>query len=71
MTLANTVNELLGLYGARGIADMEALARAKLKSQPSAAILNEMLGIALTAQRRFADALPFLDKAVRGQPDEP
>jgi protein O-GlcNAc transferase len=71
MAPANFVGELLSLHAAGRIADMEARARVHLKAQPSSPILNELLGIALTAQRRFAEALPFLEKAVRRQPDEP
>jgi len=70
MTSAKFVNELIALHGAGRIADMEARARAHVRSQPSSPILNELLGIALTAQRRFAEALPFLEKAVRRQPDD-
>jgi predicted O-linked N-acetylglucosamine transferase (SPINDLY family) len=71
MTSAKFVNELIALHGAGRIADMEARARAHVRSQPSSPILNELLGIALTAQRRFAEALPFLEKAARRQPDDP
>jgi predicted O-linked N-acetylglucosamine transferase (SPINDLY family) len=64
----NPVPELLALHAAGRFKDMERAARAALRAAPDAAVLDELLGIALTAQRKHADALPHLEKAARQSP---
>lgn len=67
----NPVPELLALHAAGRFKDMERGARAALKIAPDAPILDELLGIALTAQRRHSDALPHLERAARQAPSDP
>ena len=54
---ANPIQELMALHAMGRFAEMEARARAAIKTASSSAILHEMLGIALCAQRRFEEAL--------------
>src|SRR5262245_11765464 len=70
-SLQDSINHLLGLHSLGRYADMEARARAALKSFAGTAILRELLGVALAAQRRFADALPQFERAVRDHPGDP
>ncbi len=67
---ANPVQELMALHAEGRFAEMEARARAAIKTASGAAILHEMLGIALCAQRRFEEALGPLRKAVARQPQD-
>src|SRR5215470_11897219 len=67
---AHAIRELMALHAAGRFADMEARARAAIKTASSSAILHEMLGIALCAQRRFDEALGSLRKAVAREPRE-
>src|SRR5215510_13517016 len=69
-SLQDSINDLLGLHSLGRYADMEARARAALKSFAGTAILRELLGVALAAQRRFADALPQFERAVRDHPGD-
>lgn len=69
-TPQNPVQELLALYGQQRFADMERKARGLLKQGASAPILDELLGMALAAQRRFSDALPLLKKAADTAPND-
>lgn len=66
----NPINDLIALHALGRFADMERQARISLKSAPAAAILNELLGIALSAQQRHTEALPFLRKATRREPND-
>jgi len=61
----------MALHAMGRFADMEARARAAIKTASNSAILHEMLGIALCAQRRFDEALGSLRKAVVRQPQDP
>jgi protein O-GlcNAc transferase len=70
-SLQDSINDLLGLHSLGRYADMEARARTALKSFAGTAILRELLGVALAAQRRFADALPQFERAARDHPDDP
>ena len=70
-SLQDSINDLLGLHSLGRYADMEARARAALKSFAGTAILRELLGVALAAQRRFADALPHFERAARDHPGDP
>jgi protein O-GlcNAc transferase len=70
-SLQDSINDLLGLHRLGRYADMEVRARAALKSFAGTAILRELLGIALAAQRRFADALPHFERAARDHPGDP
>jgi Flp pilus assembly protein TadD len=70
-SLQDSINDLLGLHRLGRYADMEVRARATLKSFAGTAILRELLGIALAAQRRFADALPHFERAARDHPGDP
>jgi len=70
-SLQDSINELLGLHSLGRHADMEQRARAALKSFAGTAILRELLGVALAAQRRFADALPHFERAARDHPGDP
>jgi protein O-GlcNAc transferase len=67
----NPISELLALHAASRFAQMERRARQLLKDVPQSAILNELLGVALAAQQRHAQALPFLQKAARSAPTDP
>jgi predicted O-linked N-acetylglucosamine transferase (SPINDLY family) len=64
------VGELLGLHAAGQFADMERMARALMRSYPGAAILHELLGLALSGQLRHAEALDQLRRAVRIEPND-
>jgi protein O-GlcNAc transferase len=65
------VSELLGLYAAKQFAAMEQRARALLRSGTDAAILYELLGLALAAQERYAEALDDLRRAAEAEPNDP
>jgi tetratricopeptide (TPR) repeat protein len=67
----NAVNEIMRLYAAGRYAEMEAGARKLAKMAGARAIADELLGIALCAQNRFADALAPLQSAARSVPGEP
>src|SRR5258707_13337575 len=67
---ANPIQELIALHASGRFAEMEARARAAIKTASSSAILHEMLGIALCAQRRFEEALGSLRKDVVRQPQD-
>jgi protein O-GlcNAc transferase len=67
---ANPIQELMALHAMGRFTEMEARARAAIKTASSSAILHEMLGIALCAQRRFEEALGPLRKAVVRQPQD-
>ena len=64
------IQELMALHATGRFAEMEARARAAIKTASNSAILHEMLGIALCAQRRFEEALGSLGKAVVRQPQD-
>lgn len=64
------IQDLIALHSARRFGDMERRARELLARDRRVPILHEMLGIALTAQGRFADAMPPLREAVRLNPDD-
>jgi predicted O-linked N-acetylglucosamine transferase (SPINDLY family) len=66
----NPVNELMSLYAAGRLADMETCARAALRRAPESPILNELLGIALSAQQRHPEAIAFLEEAARRHPGD-
>jgi predicted O-linked N-acetylglucosamine transferase (SPINDLY family) len=61
---ANPVQNLIALHGKGRFADMEKLARSLIR-RDSSPILNELLGMALCGQRRFAEALAPLREAAR------
>src|SRR6266446_3262471 len=61
---ANPIQELMALHAMGRFAEMEARARAAIKTASSSAILHEMLGIALCAQRRFEEAEVVLRQAL-------
>jgi len=67
----NPIDELMSLYAAGRFADMESRARATLRRSPGSAILSELLGVALSAQRRHSEALGCLEEAVRLHPRDP
>jgi predicted O-linked N-acetylglucosamine transferase (SPINDLY family) len=67
----NPIPEIIALHGAGRFPEMEQRARAALKQHPGVALLDELLGIALTAQRRDAEALTHLEKAARATPADP
>jgi predicted O-linked N-acetylglucosamine transferase (SPINDLY family) len=67
----DAVGEIMRLYAAGRFAEMEARARALRKSAGAIAIVDELLGIALTAQQRFAEALAPLRRAVEAVPGDP
>src|SRR5215510_1972494 len=69
-SLQDAINDLLGLHSLGRYADMEQRARVALKSFAGTAILRELLGVALAAQRRFADALPHFERAARDHPGD-
>jgi len=69
--LQDSINELLALHGMGRFADMERRARIFLKSFSGNPVLCELLGLALASQQRHAEALPFLQRAVRAQSNEP
>jgi len=64
------VDELLGLCAATRFAAMEERARTLLASDPDAAILHELLGIALTAQARPVEAIDELRRAIEIEPND-
>ncbi|HLH92383.1 MAG TPA: tetratricopeptide repeat protein [Xanthobacteraceae bacterium] len=67
----DAVNEIMRLYAAGRFAEMEARARALAKRGGSIPILDELLGIALCAQQRPAEALAPLRRAVEAEPNDP
>src|SRR5262245_42028122 len=69
--LQRAIDELLALNEFGRYAEMEERARSLAKSFPGVPLVNELLGMALAAQQRFADALPHLSRAVRDQPGDP
>jgi tetratricopeptide (TPR) repeat protein len=62
------IKQMLTLYNAGRFADMESIARSVLPMAPNSPLLNELLGIALSAQNRNAEALNFLEAATRYAP---
>lgn len=68
--LVEHVRELLTLHARGQFGEMERRARAGLLAFPKAPLLNELLGIALTSQQRYSDALLALQEAVRGEPND-
>jgi protein O-GlcNAc transferase len=67
----DAVSEIMRIYAAGRFAEMEARARALRKSAGAVPIVDELLGIALCAQQRFADALAPLRSAVDAVPNDP
>src|SRR6476619_3466195 len=67
----NPIPDLLALHAANRFAEIERRSRRLLREAPQSAILNELLGVALAAQQRHAQALPFLETAVRNAPADP
>ncbi len=59
---ANPLQRLIALHGKGRFAEMELLARTLLK-RGAPPVVNELLGIALCAQRRFTEALSPLQEA--------
>jgi protein O-GlcNAc transferase len=70
-TPRNPIQELMALFSAGRFAEMERQAKALHATAPDHPVINELYGIAVMAQSRHAEALPFLDKATKGQPGEP
>jgi protein O-GlcNAc transferase len=68
--LQTSINELLALHGSGRFADMERRAKSLLRSFPQVPLLCELAGMAIGAQYRFAEALPFLERAARGDPND-
>jgi len=64
VTRTNPVPKLIALHAAGRYVEMEKLARSLVRRE-TAPILNEMLGMALCGQRRFAEALSPLQEAAR------
>jgi predicted O-linked N-acetylglucosamine transferase (SPINDLY family) len=60
----NPVPKLIALHAQGRFRDMEKLARSLLR-RDAAPVINELLGMALCGQRRFADALAPLREAAR------
>lgn len=69
--LQDAIDELLALNQFGRYAEMEARASGLLKSFPGVPVVRELLGIALAAQQRYADALPYFQRAVRDDPSDP
>ncbi|MEA2990923.1 MAG: hypothetical protein QOG83_3634 [Alphaproteobacteria bacterium] len=69
--LQNAINELLTLFAGGRYAQSEQRARVLLQAFPASPIVCELLGMALAAQNRFADALPFLTQAAARGPGDP
>lgn len=67
IALQNIVNELLALHGSGRFADMERCAKFALQSFPHAPLLSELAGMAIGAQYRFAEALPYLWGAAQAE----
>ena len=61
----NPIQQLLALHAREQFREMEQQARQLLQGHGNVAIVNELLGIALSAQKKFPEALPYLQKAVR------
>jgi len=66
----NPVQQLLALHSLGRFAEMERQARQLLRGNGNVAILNELLGVALSGQKKFSEALPYLQKAVRREPKD-
>src|SRR5258707_4521214 len=64
---ANPIQELMALHAMGRFAEMDARARAAIKTASSSATLHEMLGISLCAQRPFEEALGSPRKAAGRQ----
>jgi predicted O-linked N-acetylglucosamine transferase (SPINDLY family) len=71
VALQQAINELLTLHGMGRFAEMEQRGRILLRSFPNVPLLHELVGMALGAQYRYAQALPFLTRAVRGNGADP
>jgi predicted O-linked N-acetylglucosamine transferase (SPINDLY family) len=69
-SLQDSINELIGLYAEARFSDMEQRARRLLATAPDLAIVSELLGMALSGQRRYWEALPFLEQAACGDPSD-
>src|SRR5438045_9523004 len=67
---ADAVNELLSLHASRQVARMQSRRRDLLDGGDRSAIVHELLGMALAAQNRYADALASLRNAVEIAPDD-
>jgi len=52
----NPIQDLMALFAAGRFADMERQAKALLASAPEMPVLNELCGVALTAQFRHSEA---------------
>src|SRR5262245_27555340 len=68
--LQAAIDGVLGLFEVGRFADMERQARTALAAFPHSAVLCELVGIAMTAQYRHREALPFLERAVQGDPSD-
>jgi predicted O-linked N-acetylglucosamine transferase (SPINDLY family) len=68
---AEAVNQIMRLYAAGRFGEMESRARNLAKTAGARPIADELLGIALCAQSRFADALAPLQSAARSVPGDP
>ena len=66
--LGAPVQQLFALYAQGRFADMESLARSLPAGPAPSPIVNELLGMALCGQRRFAEALQPLQTSVRLAP---
>jgi len=66
----NPVQILLSLHAQGRFVEMEQRARELLRGNGNVPILNELLGISLSGQKKFGEALPFLQKAVRREPND-
>jgi predicted O-linked N-acetylglucosamine transferase (SPINDLY family) len=69
--LQTAIDELIALNEFGRYAEMEARASSLAKSFPGVPVVRELLGMALAAQQRFADALPHFKRAVRAEPGDP
>src|SRR5438477_11533753 len=67
---ADAVHELLSLHASRQFARMESRARGLLDGDDGSPIVHELLGMALAAQNRYADALASLRNAVELAPGD-
>ena len=68
--IGHVVSELMSLFAARRFGDMEVRARSMLAQHAGTALLHELLGIALAAQGRHAEALAPLQTAAAQDPND-
>ena len=69
-SLQESIDELLTLHGTGAFPQMERRARRHHRSFPRSPIVCELLGMAIAAQCRYAEALGYLQRAANDGPQD-